>query len=402
MRFAVRCRVAAAIAGMLILAACSRVIETSGPIDPRAPAWDPACYSALGYYFLPRTMLSVNATADPTAASQIATISSGVYADRSQAFCLDYLSLPTSADAVTVKRNERGLLLSISSAVEDRTPEIAAALVQTAENFTIAAGRTVSVPGPQPDKLTIQFDPFVWDDLIMANEGLRRFDFCIYVEGFSFPIKGLDSERARRAASSWCSAPYRYDPRVYAFADLPVAPELMRQGILYRPLASHKVVLLHRKEGNWDLYQTQRFDMPNASPVLSIGVDRALFTRRSTAIYFDQGSLSDVAVDKGSELEGFVTIPLAVAKAVVDIPAQIVQLRLADTQSHAALIQAQGSLLNAVASYSNLIASRNPSSPGRRSAPLPSGDTRSGQFVGACIDSNGPPEDCKSLSGGAR
>jgi hypothetical protein len=126
-----------------------------------------------------------------------------------------------------------------------------------------------------------------------------------------------------------------------------------------------------------------------------------LFTKRSTAIYFDQGSLSDVAVEKGSELEGFVTIPLAVAKAIVDVPTQLVQIRLADTQSHAALIQAQGNLLNAINSYASLVASQNPSNPGR-SAPQRSGDVRSGEFVGGCLDANGPLEACRSLSGGPR
>jgi hypothetical protein len=405
MRLAASCRVVAAMAGLLIVAGCGDVITTSG-IDLRASASEPACHSALGYYFLPRTLLSVTAKADQGASLQTATLASGVYADRRQAFCLDYLSSATSIDAVTVKRNERGLLVSITSAVEDRTPQIAATLVQTAENFAIAASRTGSTAGaPPPDQLTIQFDPFVWEDLIMANEALRRFDFCLYVEGYSFSTEGLDPEQVRKAASGWCATSPRreprYEPRVYAFANLPVDPEVMRQGVLYRPLATHKVVLLHKREGRWELYQTKRYDMPNASPVLSIGVERALFTKRSTAIYFDQGSLSDVAVEKGSELESFVTIPLAVAKAVVDVPSQILQIRLADTQSHAALIQAQGNLLNAINSYASLMASQNPSSPGR-SAPQRSADFRNGEFVAGCLDANGPPETCRTMSGAPR
>jgi hypothetical protein len=270
MRFAVGFRPLAAVAGLLVIAACSNVIETSGPIDRQASAANPACYSPLGYYFLPRTLLSVTAQADPSTALQTATISAGTYADRSQAFCLDYLSSATSIDAVTVKRNERGLLLSITSAVEDRTPQIVANLVQTAENLAIAAGRNVNTtPGTLPaEKLTIQFDPFVWEDLMLAKEALRRFDFCLYVEGYSFRTEDLNAAQIRDAANRWCaSAPRqnpRYDPRIYAFANLPVDPEVMRQGVPYRPLAAHKIVLLHRREGRWELYQTKRYDMPNA------------------------------------------------------------------------------------------------------------------------------------------
>jgi hypothetical protein len=142
--------------------------------------------------------------------------------------------------------------------------------------------------------------------------------------------------------------------------------------------------------------------MPNASPVLSIGVKRANFTKRQTTLVFDRGTLTDVAIDKGSEAEGFVVIPLAVAKAIVDIPAQIVQVRIADVQSHAALIQAQGNLVKATSDYAALVASVNGGTGAAgRAGNVRSGSSsfRNGQFVGGCLDGNGPPEVCKNLAG---
>jgi hypothetical protein len=404
MRAALRFKhLVAFVALALVSSACSQVLETQ-MIWPESPLSEPQCHSALGYYYLPRTLLSLQATSDKSKGTQAVSWGTETHADRNQAFCLDYLASSTAIDNVTVQRTEEGLLTNINASVEDRTPAIVTALVQTAENFAIAA-RAAPVPG-QTDFLNIQFDPFVWEDLMLAKAELRRFDMCIYVEGFSFPTEGMTSAQVRAAASKWCStdahATPRYDPRGYTFASLPVPPEVMRAGILYRPMATHRVVILHQKSGVWELYQSKRVEMPNASPVLSIGVQRAMFTKRQTTLAFNNGTLTDVAVDKGSEAEGFVVIPLAVAKALADIPAQIIQVRIADVQSHAALIQAQGNLVNATAQYAALVAATNGnagSTAGRAAAIAGSGsDFRTGQFVGGCLNAGGDPTTCKGLA----
>jgi hypothetical protein len=387
------------IAVALITAACTRVLETR-MIWPDSPSSEPQCHSALGYYYLPRTLLSLQASSSKADGTQsVDMFATEVHADRNQAFCLDYLASAASIDNVTVLRNEEGLLRSVSASVEDRTPAIVTALVQTAENFAIAA-RSGVLPG-QNDSLKIQFDPFVWEELILAKAELRRFDMCLYVEGFSFPTERMTAAQIHAAAGKWCStdahATPRYDPRLYTFATLPVPLEVMSTGILYRPKATHRVVILHRKSGVWELYQSKRIEMPNASPVLSIGVERAAFTKRGTALYFDDGTLTDVAIDKGSEAEGFVVIPLAVAKAIVDVPAQIIKFRIADVQSHAALIQAQGNLLTATAEYAKLIAAASGNSAASPGALPKSVSVRDGQFVGACINAGADAATCRDL-----
>jgi hypothetical protein len=400
---ALACVAAIIVPAALTFAGCSRVIET-GAIDLKASNGEPKCVSALGHYFLPKALLSVVATADQGAGTQTATWAVETHADHSHAFCLDYLSSPTSIDIVTVDRTNEGLLTSINSNVEDRTPAIVQSLVSTAENLTIAAARAGQTPTSQVDSLAFQFDPFDWSDLMLAKAELRRFDLCIYVEGFSFSTEGMDAAHIRSAADHWCSldahATPRYDPRLYTFASQPIPPEVTSSGILYRPLATHRIVMLHRKGNTWELYRSKRFDMPNASPVLAIGIERAVFTKRLTSVKFYNGSLTDISVDKSSELEGFVQIPLVVAQAVVDIPAQIVSIRLSDTQSHVALIQAQGNLLNATAEYAKLIGATNSSSPGAREGQI-SDAARSGETLWNCLNAGGG-QACTNLTSSQR
>jgi hypothetical protein len=172
----------------------------------------------------------------------------------------------------------------------------------------------------------------------------------------------------------------------------------MSSGVLYRPNIAHKVVILRRRDPGgrapWTVYQTKQVDMPNISPVLAIGVDRAIFANRKTTLSFSKGVLTDVAINKGSELVGFVQIPLAVAKAIVDVPGQIVTLRLVDTQNKTALLTAQTQLIQAIAAYRQTTGSDPILG---RSAPLP--EERRARIRAACADANGLAELCKGLAG---
>lgn len=391
---------------------CTQVIETFPIESDGSPA--PLCHSALGYYQLPRSLLNISATANPapgaTSTSPLAvnpptvtfTAATIPVADRRQGFCLDYLGLVTSEDIVTVQRDNQGLLTSISSNVTDRTPQIVQNFIATGENLAIAAARDARLTAPTTDTLSMQFDPFLWEDLMAAKVALRRFGFCLYVEGFSFPTYGLSASGLRDAADRWCSTEASrtplYENPLYTLATSPVSPGAMRTGILYRPKMAYKVVILRKVDPNdrkpWTLYQTIRVDMVNASPVLSIGIQRAAFANRKTTVNFDYGTLADVAVDKDSEAAGFVVIPLSIAQAIVDVPAQILKIRLADTQNQAVLLQAQGQLFQAMSDYSKLVGQQSPGLPGNaslRSATSPQ------QAVSNCLNGNGDPAYCYSL-----
>jgi hypothetical protein len=407
---------------------CTQVIETSAIEIGSDPGL--LCHSALGYYVLPRTLLNVSATStpmgpgasasavtaptaaplSPNAPTVTLTVQTLNSADRHQAFCLDYLGLATYEDQVVAQRDDQnlGLLTKVSSNVTDKTPQIAAKLVQTAENLALAAARdarTTVAPGMAPDTVAIQFDPFNWDDLMTAKVALRRFGFCLYLEGFSFSTVGMSASGVREAAERWCSMDASHTPSyenpLYALATSPVSPEAMRTGILYRPKMAYKVVILRKADPSssrapWTLFQTVRVEMVNASPVLSIGIQRAAFANRKTTVYFDPpGALTDVAVDKDSEAAGFVTIPLSIAQAIVDVPAQILQLRIADTQNQAALLQAQGQLFQAMSQYSALVGQQSSGAAG--AASLLSRSTSAQQNINRCLNAGGDPVTCNTL-----
>ena len=384
----------------LIVSACTDVVGTMA-IDVAADGAGPVCHSTLGAYYLPRALIHFTASKDDAGGSPVtgtlAPAPLTMVPDRAQPLCLDYLSLATSQDIVTVQRDPTtGLLTSISSDVVDKTPHIVSSLVATAENLALAA-RAGSLTATT-DSLDVEFDPFSPPEMEVVKGAMRRFGFCLYVEGYSFPAAGADAPRMAMAAQRWCDANGLppYENPVERFSALPVPLETMRAGVLYRPNMTHKIVILFKKDPNgpgpWTLYQTKRLDMPNVSPVLSIGVERATFTERQTTLNFNLGVLTDVAVNKKSELVGFVSIPLTVAQAIVSLPQQLITLRITDINNQTALMNAQNSLLQAVALYQSTVAGN----------PLPAGAPQSarlrgGELIGGCLDAHGPLEACKSL-----
>jgi hypothetical protein len=314
-----------------------------------------------------------------------------VVGDKSQLLCLDYLAQPNAQDLIAVQRDPNGLLSSISTTAEDKTPEIAAKLIQTGEYLAIAAGRSAR-SATSGDSVDLEFDPFNWDELIAVKRALKRFGFCAYIEGYSFRVPAHDPADALAVGRAWCSSdnPARPALETDEYSSLPVPPEIMRTGVLYRPNKTFKLVILRRPDPGgkavWQLYQTKRLDMPNVSPVLSVGVDRAVFATRKTTLNFNKGVLTDVAINKGSELVGFVSIPLALAKAIVDVPGQIVTLRITDTNNQTQLLAAQTQLIEAIASYKVTTGAAGVTIPGR-SASLET--LRRTEIYAACRDAGG-------------
>lgn len=369
--------------GTLLTLGCTRVIESTN-LSQAGPV---ACQSELGAYYLPKALIRLkvdNPQSEVLRGFAIGTDYPYVQmtADRLQVFCLDYLSLPTSRDLLAVERMDNGLLLQVSSDVTDRSPEIAITLIKTAEQLAIAAGRfgLLEEAGPE-ETLDLLFDPFDPDELTRANTALRRTGMCLYVEGHSFLEPEVSPER-------WCSSPGKaayMNPQDRVVATAPIPAEAMNSGILYRAPMAHKIVIMRKsdpssKEG-WKLYKTRRLEMPNVSPVFSIGVSRAMFANRKTTLTFDQGMLTNVDIDKGSELEGFVRIPLALAQAIVNVPAQILQLRINVAEDRTELANKQGLLINAIKDYRETLTGE------PRSATTLAVDPRSGAFAGTARSS---------------
>lgn len=390
--------VAGVIAGV---AGCT--VTDSVQIDPIAGGTRPGgtvCASGLGSYALPRAYLHVvvgnvpdTTPGKPAGAPDIVARSNeGLsvetirHVDPSLVFCLDYLSSPLSHDKVTVKkaiekelpsfnpndnigsatwkpREKTAFLGAVTVNASDRTQYIIDTLLRSA--FIIASGspsfnaRQIALNNAAKVILTdLEYDPFDPEETAAVNARLTKLGFCLVLEDYTFPRRSLSVE-------GYCDAPRRHqDPAnriVEAYMKVKSEKaDAHLPGILYRPRVPYRLEIYRKKDprgrGRWQLVETLPVQLENLSPVLSLDIHRAVFAGRNANFVFDQGTLTNACISKGSELEGFVDIPLVISRSILQLPATIVAVRVDQIENQKKLVEAEGKLFQVQQAYLQALA----------------------------------------------
>ena len=325
---------------------------------PHAPG-TLACSSSLGSYSLPKSFIRVvigqkkgerpDFVVFDTASQENFRFQVVRRADPALTICLDYLGSVFAHDEIKVIKEDpaaakpdpelsatisRQFLRTIIVNAADRSVQIARNLIQAAfvgisgdPNF----GRTLILKDTTTEILTdLEFDPFDTRDSAEANARLSGFGVCLVLEGFTF-------DRGSLSVDQYCNSPSRARNRPPRVAELyaiksrePVPPNT--PGVLYRPLQTY-MISVYRKDdpsgrGRWTLSRRIDVSLENLSPVISVGITRAIFARRNAVLQFTEGTLTTVCIAKSSEIENFVAIPFEVARSIVALPAQIVQVKI--------------------------------------------------------------------------
>lgn len=377
----VRC-VAALLGLVAPLGACS--IAESTLIDPRNSYAPPGqeCSTQLGSYALPRAFLHVvvvqaSATTPPDLGFSDAAFTFDVVRrpDPTLTFCLDFLESAASDDDVAVNRTGGGsadkaggdqgaqfggqFLASITVNATDQTAQIIRALIRAGS--IIASGnpnfRDVQISNSMARLADLEFDPFDVRESARANARLSEFGICLLLEGFTFDTSAISID-------AYCNSPalgLRHPPRVGELYDVvsrqPVAPHT--PGVLYRPRQTFRLGVYRKPDrtagGSWVLTRTATLSLENLSPVISVGISRAVFAGRRTALVFSQGVLRAACVSKSSEVEGFVSIPYQISRSIVAVPTQMLQLQIDQVAQSGNLVAAEKRVLAVQQAQLNLL-----------------------------------------------
>jgi len=299
---------------------------------------------------------------------------------------------------------KNGLLKKISTNAEDRSEKIAETLIRTVftgisqnpgfSESLLQAGRA-QLPArlSNAKQFEAEYDPFDPDQTAVVNDALKELGFCLLLEEqnlnyeayCSNPLRHTTRERLINRTSvrnaephpvisqscrvedvdhdGWRTRTSHLDrgggPQCRLASHEPAVnltrtvkrdrPREYSQGIFYRARLPYNYYLYIRPNmkvmGNWKLRGTAVVHLENRSPVFSVAVDRTFFATRQTALDFDDGVLQDVTISKGSELAGFVSIPLLIAQSIAALPANIIQIRIDQTNNRGKLIAAQTALI---------------------------------------------------------
>lgn len=381
-------RLVTAGAAVAFLGGCA--VTESTLIDASSPR---ACDSDAGSYYLSKTVFEVLVTSDvdtnknldpkkhrptldgtgsaakptpetaykttePLASDKmLISVNSRVVADRSRGYCLDFLASPTAEEAIHVDRDNNGVLAKITTDSKDRSADILKNIIKT----VLIAGASDDMDGSRfrADETDLKprlgqvfkaaYDPLNLDQANLINQTLRQHGFCLVIEDQSF-------DHHVHSIQDYCDNPLGHHSREKALdksagyvGDGPMVQHV--RGVLYRPRVAYNYYLFVKRGNAWKLRKSVTVNLENRAPVLALQIDRAFFTNRKTAMTFDQGALLNVRVEKGSELAGFVEVPLTLAQGIAALPANIVKVKIDVTNQRSTLIKAQDDLLKAQRDY---------------------------------------------------
>jgi hypothetical protein len=368
---------AASTAAVLILSACAQVMESKlSEYVAEAPLGVPVnCHSSLGAYFLPKSFVKVEVKQFTEKATKklvrnsLTNLDTVVRADTKRMFCLDYLESLLASDQVQVKKTSfrpaddataktratgSQLLETVASNAVDQSALILRRLVRTAF-IAISGFRDVGFEDPSASEKVVfetvadfEYDPFDQTQSAYINERLREYGFCLVLEHYT-------SGQPTTSAERYCNNPPVFMQRETAFGrayvEFNTVPVAQRSpGILYRPRAMFQLHVYVKDQPKskepWQLRKTMPIALENVSPVLSIGVDRAAFTKKQIALIFDRGVLMNVCIVKGSEVLEALSIPLEVVSSIAKLPTEMFQIQYDQITKSAELARTETALIN--------------------------------------------------------
>ncbi|WP_217578411.1 hypothetical protein [Mesorhizobium sp. GbtcB19] len=331
------------------------------------------CASRLGSYSLPKSLLHVVVLQPVGGGVNSVKVEQAdkKVPDNRHTYCLDHLASAfaddtvrvfkervTATDSTPAKEATPFLQLVASNAV-DQTATIIRKLIRTAfilisGNPNFAGARSAVGGGAATEVVRdLTFDPFDQQEVAEINQSIAPLGFCVVLGDYSYDIDAISID-------AYCAAPQKAEANHPSrTAEIAASQRYLvpkpKSGIFYRPRANYPVsVYVKADPGSserWRLAQMQYFAFENISPVISVGIDRAVFATRRTGLVFKDGVLTDVCLAKGSEAASFVNIPLDVVYGIIALPTQTIQASVNSNKTRRDLITAQNDLVEAQKAY---------------------------------------------------
>ena len=227
------------------------------------------------------------------------------------------------SDKVEIVMTEDGLLTSVSSTVTDEGPKVVAQLAQLAR---LAAGVPVKPKGADE---SIEGQTVSWD-LVAAvvvdptdPADVRKLYNSYQITLKATPmISGAEAGCVLTPAGA-CEPVCRQSGVCYRPV-IPYSVTISPSAVLTPPSNRNEVAALDvMPDGIQQIYM-----LPNRSPVVCLPIERAPFVSSKFRVDFSNGLLTKMSSTKPSEILGFMSIPIDIARAIVSIPGELLQVKV--------------------------------------------------------------------------
>lgn len=265
------------------------------------------------------------------------------------------IHMPWRDDEFNIVANEKGLLSSTKVTSTDQTSDILIEIAKAISSITGAPSGTAVGRGPQVDegdedekkcprpfKYENIFDPTFANDVAQVNTDL---------ENLTNPERLFEVEVMGKNLSDPQPPASRYNLKL-------TATQINKKnldGLLYRRLLPYIIaVKMKNPVGVFTPIQSALVMLPNEGPVSLLPYKAGPFVKTVFDVEFKDGILTKWDQSKPSEFLAVVRIPIALLKAIISAPAEIIKLRFDLSSENKKLLDAQKAEIEAAKALRDL------------------------------------------------
>ncbi len=299
--------------------------------------------AATVYYYLPESILKIKSTVkvavvynsdDSTlnGSSRIIEQSFGttaeMIADTKDLLSLNYKPNALMSDEIKYGVNTKGLLETVNITTEDRTSDI---IVKLAEAPQIILG--TSSGAARAPKTIVKIKEFSADFIVKASAISNT---PLSINWQIVLINELGKDEFLTIQGDFKISSQDIMPNASTLSNLvnngaAASPIDEMEGIFTRPLKNVQLKFESTSSGFNNSLPTN-ITIADNSKLIIIPVNRTAFVKRVNKIAIQDGIIQSNEITKPSSVEGFISIPINIAKAIVSIPSQLVQFKFDNTK----------------------------------------------------------------------
>jgi hypothetical protein len=329
-----------------LISGCGTIVKTNYKTENKK--------DANVYYYLPESLLKIRSTAKVRVSynedksingdncrviEQTFVVTGEMIADTKHLLALNYTSNWLASDIIKYGVNSKGLLETVNVTAEDRTAQIVAKLAEAPKAILSAA----PAKGEGTDRIKEYTQDFLikasainktettilWTIIVANESGLTDFTTV----DAKFTIK-TDSPMSTEVLYKPAGTASSKAEELGTFEQLLVSTNKTDNankevaGILTRPL---KMFSLDISAEGLSAPVSVYIPVADNSKLILVPVKRAPFVKKVNNMTIAEGIVTSNEITNPSSLEGFISIPIDIAKAIVSIPAQLVTFRFDNT-----------------------------------------------------------------------
>lgn len=302
------------------------------------------------YYSLPMALVEVQlvpgALVDPQkcAGQDFLTTKPKIIADPRHRYVLEYQANSMFKDVITVETSEEGLLKAVNTTTTDQAVAITNKLLELGTEISKIANKSGVDVNQASIKTQTDCKPIA--DYLPHAEQLKDDATSAdhKIGDYTVSIKLYDKPNSDKSASSSTDAGRAGSASAPPTSPNPV-PIVGSEFVWYRPLVRYVLSVTEKVETKEYVRATQVLLLPDRAQAIPLPVTRTPFVEQTLNYTFTDGSLKKTEITRPSTVAGFIDIPINLAKAIISIPAALLDFKITNTKKEASLADEQTKLL---------------------------------------------------------